>query len=301
MQVFLNDRFIPAEEAAINIYDLGVVLGATVTEMVRTFHQRPYRLEDHVGRIMRSVRYVRFDLDMAPEHLEDVCRELVSRNSAELGPGGELGLVVFITAGENRVYAGGAAGDIRTKPTVCVHTFPLPFPLWAKGMREGAHVVTPSIRHVPPQCYDPKVKYRSRMHYYLAEKEARLADPGAVPLLLDLDGNVTETSGSNFLVVRNGTIVSPTLRNILPGISRAVVIELAKKLRIPFVERDFQVYDVINADEAFQTTTPYCIMPVTRINGLSIGDGEPGPIFRQLIGAWSDEVGLDIERQILSG
>ena len=98
-----------------------------------------------------------------------------------------------------------------------------------------------------------------------------------MPLLLDLDGNVTETSGSNFLMVENGTIVSATLRNILPGISRAVVIELAEKLGIPFVERDYQVYDVINADEAFQTTTPYCMMPITRINGLPIGDGKPGP------------------------
>lgn len=299
MQVFLNDKFIPAEEAGINIYDLGVVLGATVTEMVRTFRQRLFRLEDHVRRIMRSVRYVRFDLDMTAEYLEGVCHELVERNAKELGPGGELGLVIFITAGENSVYAGSAGGNVRTKPTVCVHTFPLPFPLWAKGMQEGAHAVTPSVRHVPPQCYDPKMKYRSRMHYYLAEKEARLVDPAAVPLLLDLDGNVTETSGANFLMVKDGAIISATLRNILPGISRAVVIELAEKLDIPFVERDYQVYDVINADEAFQTTTPYCIMPITKINGLDIGDGTPGPVFRRLIEAWSEVVGLDIVGQIL--
>ena len=182
-------------------------------------------------------------------------------------------------------------------PTVCAHTFPLPFGLWAKKMREGAHVVTPSIRHVPPQCFDPKMKYRSRMHYFLADHEARLVDPEAVALLLDLDGNVTETSGANFLILERGVIVSPTLRNILPGISRQTVIELAAKLGIPFVERDIQVHSVMNAGEAFLASTPFCLLPVTRINGVTIADGQPGPIFRRLLAAWSELVGLDIAGQ----
>jgi branched-chain amino acid aminotransferase len=139
------------------------------------------------------------------------------------------------------------------------------------------------------------------MHYYLADQEARLVDPKASALLLDLDGNVTETGGANFAIVEKGTIVSPTLRNTLPGISRACTIELAEELEIPFVERDFQVFNAINADEAFTTTTPYCMMPVTRINGTPIGDGKPGPVYRQLIEAWGAKVGLDIEKQIAEG
>jgi branched-chain amino acid aminotransferase len=79
------------------------------------------------------------------------------------------------------------------------------------------------------------------------------------------------------------------------------VIELAVKLGIGFVERDSQTYHAVNADEAFLTSTPYCLMPVTKINGLSIGDGKPGPIFRRLLDAWSELVGLDIERQIIEG
>src|SRR5205823_400528 len=111
---------------------------------------------------------------------------------------------------------------------------------------------------------------RSRMHYYLADQEARLVDPDAIALLLDLDGNLTETSGANFMIVERGTIVAPTTANTLPGVSRAMVIGLAAKLGIPFVERDLQVYSAINADEAFLTSTPYCVMPVTRINGIAI-------------------------------
>src|SRR5262249_7654495 len=151
------------------------------------------------------------------------------------------------------------------------------------------------IRNVPPQCWDPQMKCRSRMHYYLAEKEARLADPEAYALLLDLDGHVTETNAANFLMVERGAIVSPPTAKILPGISRATVIELAAKLGIPFVERDVPVFSALSADEAFLSSTPFCLMPVARINGVSVGNGLPGPVYRRLLAAWGREVVLDIE------
>lgn len=293
-QVYLNGNIVPASQATLNIYDLGVVLGATVTEMVRTFHHHLYRLDDHLARIERSLRYVRFDISMTMNELGHVCTELTKTNAALLQQDEELGLVIFVTAGENRIYADSAGASARQTPTICVHTFRLPFELFAKKMSEGVHVVTPSTRHVPPQCYDPNMKYRSRMHYYLADQEAHLVDPDAVALLLDLDGNVTETGGANFLMVENGTIVSPTLRNTLPGISRKTIIELAESLNIPFVVRDIQPFNVINADEAFLATTPYCMMPVTKINGITIGSGGPGEIFNKLMEAWSREVDIDI-------
>lgn len=299
--VYLNGEMVPSSEAHLAIYDAGVVLGATVTEMTRTFRHRPYRLEQHLDRLFRSLCYTRMDVGLSKDELARVSRELIEHNAALLDDGGELGLIHFVTAGEYPTYAGMAGRTARTTPTVCAHTFPMPFELWAPKLETGVHLVTPSIRHVPPQCYDPKMKYRSRMHYYLADKEAQLVDPDAVALLLDLDGNVTETGGANFLLVDGGTIVSPTLRNILPGISRSVVIELAGKLGIPFVERDLQLYNVMNADEAFLSTTPYCLMPATRINGTAIGPGKPGPVFERLITAWGEEVGLDIRGQIVDG
>lgn len=299
--VFLNGRMVPASQAHLAIYDAGIVLGATVTEMTRTFHKRPWRLEEHLDRLFRSLRYTRMDIKMSKKQLAEVSYELVTKNAALLGEGEELGLIHFVTAGEYATYAGSSGNAARTTPTVCAHTFPMPFELWAKKMQSGQHLVTPSIRHVPPQCYDPKMKYRSRMHYYLADQEARLMDPEAAALLLDLDGNVTETGGANFLIVERGVIVSPTTRNTLPGISRAMVIELAAKLGIGFVERDIQVYNVINADEAFTASTPYCVMPVTKINGAPIGDGKPGPVWRRLLTAWSEVVGVDIGRQIQEG
>jgi branched-subunit amino acid aminotransferase/4-amino-4-deoxychorismate lyase len=300
-QVFLNGQMLPASKAHLTVYDAGVVLGATVTELVRTFRKEPFRLGDHLRRLAHSLHFVGFDIGMSMEELGRTVRQLVAHNAALLGPDDELGIVIFVTAGEYPTYAGGAAGSVRTTPTLCAHTFPLPFELWAEKLLSGIHLVTPSIRHVPPQCYDPKMKCRSRMHYYLADQQARLVDRDAAALLLDLEGNVTETGAANFLMVEDGTIVSPSLRNTLPGVSRATVIELAAKLGLPFAVRDFQVFDAVNADEAFLASTPYCLMSVTKINGTQIGTGRPGSIYGGIAKAWSELVGFDVVQQIVEG
>jgi branched-chain amino acid aminotransferase len=299
--VYLNGRMVPASEAHLSIFDAGIVQGATVTEMTRTFRKKLFRLDDHLDRLFRSLRYTRMDIGLGKTELAVIAHELVAYNASFVDDADELGLVHFITAGEYPTYASMAGRPARTTPTICAHTFPLPFEMWARKMESGAHLVTPSIHQVPPQCYDPKMKCRSRMHYYLAEKEAQLADPEASALLLDLDGNVTETNAANFMIVDRGVIVSPTLVNTLPGISRATVIELAQELGIPFVERDIHVFDVINADEAFLSSTPWCLMPVTKINGVPIADGRPGPMVKRLMEAWGRKVGIDIEKQIADG
>jgi branched-subunit amino acid aminotransferase/4-amino-4-deoxychorismate lyase len=297
--VYLNGRLLPASEAHLAIYDAGIVQGATVTEQTRTFRHRPYRLGDHLDRLFRALRYTRMDIGLSKEELARISEEVLAHNARPIDKDDDLGLIQFVTAGEYATYAGMSGRPQRTEPTVCVHTFPLPFELWARKMQAGAHLITPSIRNVPPQCWDPQMKCRSRMHYYLAEKEVRLADPEASALLLDLDGHITETNAANFLMVERGTIVSPLSSKVLSGISRATVIELAGKLGIPFVERDVPVFSALNADETFLSSTPFCLMPVTRINGVPVGAGRPGPVFRRLLEGWGREVGLDIEQQVI--
>jgi branched-chain amino acid aminotransferase len=296
--VYLRGEKIPASAAHIAIYDCAVVLGATVTDLLRTFHHNPFRLEDHIARFYRSCRYARITPPISPEETIAVAEDLIQHNASFIGQEEDLALVLFISPGELKIYAGGAGLAGESPPTYCMHTFPLPFHLWSRYYTEGVHVVTPSIRHVPPVCVDPKIKCRSRMHWWLADQETHLVDPKAVSLCLDLDGNVTETSGSNFLIVKDGAIISPTRRNILWGISITTVADICQKLSIPFIERDFQVYDIINADEAFLASTPYCIAPVMRINGVTIGTGKPGEMFRRIIDEWSRLVNLDIVGQI---
>lgn len=298
--VYLNSGFVPASQAKLNIYDLGLVLGATLTEMTRTFQHRPYRAEDHVARLYRSLKYSGLTIPLSRQEMTDRTYELAERNCRLISPTQDLGIVHFVTPGENLLYAGSAGGGGPSSPTICIHSFPLRFSMWRHLFQDGAHVVTPSIRHVPPQCVEPKMKNRSRLHWWLADRQSQAVDPRAVSLLLDLDGNVTECAGSNFVIVKDDVIITPTTRNILWGVSLQTVKELASTVGLGFIEKDFQPYDVVNADEAWLTTTPYCLAPCTRINNTPIGDGRPGPRFRRLLEAWSSRAGMDVEAQILN-
>lgn len=298
--VYFNSGFVPASQAKLNIYDLGLVLGATLTEMTRTFQHVPYRAEDHVARLYRSLKYSGLAIPLSQQEMTDKTYELVRRNCELLSATQDLGIVHFVTPGENLLYAGSAGGVGPLSPTICIHSFPLRFSMWRHLFQDGAHVVTPSIRHVPPQCVEPKMKNRSRLHWWLADRQSQAVDPRAISLLLDLEGNVTECAGSNFVIVKDDVIITPTTRNILWGVSLQTVKELAQSVGLGFMEKDFQPYDVVNADEAWLTTTPYCLAPCTRINNIPIGDGRPGPRFRRMLEAWSNRVGMDVEAQILN-
>lgn len=298
---YLNGRICPVSQCTLPIYDQGLVMGASITEMARTFRHEAFKLRDHVDRLFRSLKHVGFVVDLNRETLVDLVLELVEHNARLVPKNHDLGVSFFMTAGNSLIYLGLPGLGIQRKPTVCVHTFPLPFELWVDKYETGQHVVTPSIRHLPPECLDPKIKSRSRMHWYLADEQARLVDPSAIALLLDRNDNVTETATANFFIVRDRRIITPTGRNTLAGISQAMVVELADVLGLPFEQRDFQTYDVINADEAFTSSTPYCLLPVTKINGKPIGEGTVGPVFRDLLKAWSERVGLDVEEQMRTG
>lgn len=299
--VFLNGSMTPASQAHLSVFDRGVVFGATVAEMTRTFRHQLWRLEEHLARLFQSLRSAQMQIDMTAADFARVSRELVDHNVRFVERDDELAVIHFVTAGEHAPYAWMAGRPARSEPTVCVHTFALPFASWAQKQEKGLHLITPSVRHVPPQCIEPKMKHRSRMHFFLAEQEVHQIDLDASALLLDLAGNVAETNNANFFIAARGAIVTPTTENALAGVSRAMVIELAAELGIPLVEGDFAPGDAQSADESFTSSTPYCLMPVTRINGSLIGDGKPGPIYRRLLAAWSQRVGLDIASQIRLG
>lgn len=297
--VYLRGQLQPASQAHISFFDFGIILGATITDMLRTFRHRPYKMEEHIRRFYESCKYARIPVPIPPEETAARTVELVRHNSALIGPGDDLAVVYFITPGENPIYAGSAGGSGPRTPTFCIHSFPLPFELWRSGFTGGFHLVTPSTRHIPPVCIDPKTKNRSRLHWWLAEQEAHLVEPTAIPLLLDLDGNLTETAGANMLLAKNGAVLSPTPRNILLGVSREVIRDICHRLGIRFAERDLQTLDAITADEVFLATTPYCMAAVTKVNGVKIGDGHPGPLFDRILSQWSEDVGLDIRGQVL--
>jgi branched-subunit amino acid aminotransferase/4-amino-4-deoxychorismate lyase len=295
---YLNGKLIPANECKLSIYDMEIVTGAAVTDFLRTFNHRPYRIKDHVERFYRSCKYACIVPPVGIEETIDISYQIIEHNSALLKPEEELGLVYYITAGENFIYAGSAGTPGKMTPTYVQHSFNLPFSLWSKYFTEGIHCVVPSIRHWPPSCLSAKIKNRNRLHMWIGEQEAHLADPNAVPLFLDTDGNIAETAGSNFVIFKNGVVISPVRKNILWGISLQVLTELLEDLNIPFMEDDIQIYDAVNADEAWLPTTPYCLGPVVKINGINIGNGKPGVFWRKIIDKWGEVAGKNIYKEI---
>jgi branched-subunit amino acid aminotransferase/4-amino-4-deoxychorismate lyase len=222
----------------------------------------------------------------------------VAHNAGLLRQDQELCLVLLATPGPVGYYAElpGGAGD--GPPTFAMHTFRLPLARYRPLILEGARLVIPTTRHVPSVCVDPRVKQRSRLHWWLAEQEVRQADPRAAALLLDTEGHVTETASASFLVVRNGEVLSPPRSSVLEGISMQVVRELCEQLGVPFAERTLGVHDCLGADEALLASTPYCLAGVSQVNDTRLPF--PGAMLRRLLAAWNAQVGLDLHGQILA-
>ncbi len=300
---YLNGRFLPQADAHLTLHDAGFVWGATITDLCRTFRQRPFRLGDHLRRFRRSCELACVPMTASDDELSAVAERLIAHNAppgadAPGSPGGDLAIVFFATPGPVGYYLGEPGGPGDGPPTLGAHTFPLPFARYQRLVRDGAVLVTPGVQHVPAACVDPRIKQRSRLHWWIAEQKARRPEPGASALLLDADGFVTETASANFLLVRGGTVLSPPRDSVLNGVSLQVVEELCGELGIPFAESRLTVEDCCNADEAMLAGTSYCLAGVRRVAGADLAG--PGPIRRRLLDAWGQIVGVDIERQILS-
>jgi branched-subunit amino acid aminotransferase/4-amino-4-deoxychorismate lyase len=174
----------------------------------------------------------------------------------------------------------------------------LPFHLWADKYRTGQTLVVTDVQQVPSQCWPAALKCRSRMHYFLADLKARSIEPGARAILLDGAGHVLEASTANLCLFRRDEgLISPPKEKILPGVSAGVIAELARGLEIPFFYRDITVEELLQGDEVLLSSTSPCVWPVLRLNGQTIGDGQPGEVFKRLLGAWSELVGVGIQAQ----
>jgi branched-chain amino acid aminotransferase len=296
--VYLNGDFVPAHEAKISIFDAAVMLGDMVTESTRTFAHQPFKLDQHIDRLYKSLKVTRINPGMTPVELIELSLRVLELNLPKVAPDMDVWLVHNISRGQ---FVSGADPTVqRSRATLIIHTAPLILTDWARFYTEGCHAVTPFSRAVPPEALDARIKNRSRMAYTLAEMEVKLVDPQAQGVLLDIHGNVAENKGGNFFIVSEGVLKTPHARSALAGVSRATALELATRLGIPTEVTDFQPYDIYTADEAFFTSTPYCIMPATRFNGLPVGDGQVGPITKRLLAAWSELVGVDIVAQAQS-
>ncbi|QEG34481.1 aminotransferase class IV [Bythopirellula goksoeyrii] len=286
---YLDGIWIPASQLSIAVDDLGFQMGVTLTERLRTFGGRPYRADEHFARLEHSLEIVGWDSKTLCREVSAAVEEFMDRNAEYVTNGDDWNIVVFITPGRSADASG---------PTVCVHGHPLPFQQWAHQFVQGVSASIADSRQVPANCWPSELKCRSRMHYYLAERQIQQASPDARAILLDQEGYVGEGTTANVIAYFGDCgLVTPRRDKVLPGVSQQVVFELAQSLGIEQQENDLLPAELAKADEIFFTSTSICLLPVVRLNELPIGTGKPGSIYNRLLEAWSQEVGLDIAAQ----
>jgi len=292
-----NGRIVPEREVRVPFRDRGFKYGDAVFDTTRTFGHRIFKLEAHLDRLFRSLRYLRIDPGLSAAELRRITEEVVARNLPLLEPDEDYWVTQRVSRGLDP-----SDRDVfdQDGPTVIVECLPLPLRERASLYRDGLRVVVPSVRRAAPDVLSPRAKTNNYLNVIAGDLEVKALDPGAWAILLDARGNLAEGIGSNIFVVRDGRVATPREQLVLPGISRETVIELARETGIPAEERDLDLFDAYNADEAFLTSTSLCICPVRSINGVEVGGGRvPGPVTRRLTEAYCRLVDYDFVAQYL--
>lgn len=291
---WLNGRRIPYTEAAVPVWDLGVVAGATVSEMARTYRHQPFRMQHHIARLCTSCRELGFLLPYSESELVSAATTIVEANSRSLTDTDDLGIVWFVTAGPNQTYLTEPAA---ATPTVCVHTFRLPFQQWQEAVRSGVRLVIPDQRQLPACSFPVQHKTRNRLHWWLADRAAAKMQPNSRALLLDGQDQITETSTACFYGVIEDAVVTART-SVLRSTTRDFVRELCDRIGIHFRFAELAAGQLGEFQEAFLSSTPCGLLPVSSIDDRQL-PGPAGAVLQQLQAEWSRVTGVDTFRQIL--
>jgi len=290
--VWWNGDLIHESEARISIYDSALMFGDTVFEMTRSFNKKHFKLREHLERLYASAKYLHIDMPFGIDQLEQAVHETTEANKEAFAEDDECRVMIDVTRGLLSIYEG--IEGIKPGVNVIISIFPLRWTVRGMGklFDMGINLVIPNQRQIPSYLLETKVKNRNRIHYLMANIEA--SRTGDWPLMLDPDGFVTE-GAYNFVMVKGKCLLTPR-HNVLQGISRDFVKELGQGSE--WIETDIMPYDVYQADEAFITATPFCMLPVVSLNGIKIGDGKPGPLYSLLLRKWALQVNVNIPGQI---
>jgi len=262
-------------------------LGDAVYDALRTFGHRPFRLQDHLLRLYRSLRYVYIDPGLTPAEMAKAVEQTLDANLHLVDRDDDVTLTVRVSRG----VPGG-------RPTVLITCRPIDFARFAHLYEAGVELINPTVRAVPAETLDPRVKTQSRIVNALAEIQAAAARPGAWPLLCSGRGIITESARANFVIVQDGLLMTPKGGRTLAGVTAAVITELAEERGYRVEERDLTPYDVLQANEAFLTATSFCMLPVRSLDGTLInGGGVPGPVTAHLGEALCRLTGVDFVAQ----
>ena len=271
--VYLDGEFVPEEEAKVSVFDHGFLYGDGVFEGIRAYNGKVFRLDEHIDRLYDSAKVIDLKIPVTKEEFKNIILETLRKNGLR-----DAYIRPIVTRGK-----GDLGLDPRKcpKPTIIVITIEWG-KLYGDLYEKGLKAVTVCVRRNAIDALPPSIKSMNYLNNILAKIEAN-AKGGDEAIFFDTNGYLSEGSGDNIFIVKNGEVLTPPTLNNLRGITRAVTIELIHELGIPFKETNLGLFDLYSADEVFVTGTAAEIAPIVIVDGREIGDGKPGKITRMLM------------------
>lgn len=305
MYALIDGEVIPLSAAHVPIWDLGFAQGVSVTEQLRTLGGRLWQVDSHLQRMEQGLRlaWLPWPILLGGEPLEAArqqLEELASKTLAELEPGDDVGLCLVVTGGDQaRFRASETAPHEGTR--LVGHTFRLPHAEQTRRHEQGVRLLTVPTREIPDACLDRRLKSRSRMHYWIAQRQAEYTLPGSQALLLDLEGFIAESPAATIVAVdnRTRTCLVPPERAILPGTCLQWFLELAGKFQLEVERRPIRLEELPAASEVLSLSTPGIVSPVVEVDGQRIGSGSKigGELYWRVIVELGDTTGVDLINQ----
>lgn len=281
LKIWIDGELVNSADAKVSVYDHGLLYGDGVFEGIRLYNGKIFEPDAHIRRLYNSAKALRLTIPVTPQQLLAAIDQTARANQFT-----DCYVRAVVTRGVGYL---GLNPNKCPKPSVFVITDLME--MYPKEMYEkGMAIITASVIRNHPNALSPRVKSLNYLNNILAKIEA--VDAG-VPeaLMLNAEGNVAECTADNIFIAKSGVVLTPTTTDgILEGITRAAIIQLCGKLQIPCFEKTIQRHDVYTADECFLTGTGAEVISVTKIDGRTIGAGEPGPLTRRLMDAFHKHV-----------
>ena len=275
MWIYLNDRFVRDEEALVSVFDHGFLYGDGVYETIRSYGDKIFMRDQHLGRLRRSADAI--GLPLPERNWPELLHESMARNAVG-NDRTDAYIRITVTRGTGDIGLDPALCPI---PTIVVITKPLKAPP-AERYQSGVSLVVANTRRNLPSALDPQIKATNFLNNIQAKREA-IAAGAFDSCLLNWEGHLTECTVSNLFFVISGRLCTPALScGILDGITRGIILTLAHNAGIPVEEGRFTVDALTAADECFLSNTTMEVMPATRVNNRPIGSGTPGALTQRL-------------------
>lgn len=279
IKVYINGQLFGREDAKVSVFDSVVQGGDAVWEGLRVYQGKVFMLDEHLDRLINSAKAMAFTDIPTKEEVRNAVIETLRAN------GMEDGAHVRLTLTRGKKVTSGMNPKLNQYGPTLIVLAEWKAPIYTAD--QGLKLITSSIRRNSPQCLDSKIHHNNLINNILAKIEANHAGAdGAV--MLDLNGFVSETNTTNIFFARKGELITPFADFCLPGITRALVLELAERQGVKWREKNVTIAEMYTMDEMFTTGTEGGLAAVFEVDGRPIGDGRVGPLTRQFQ-QWHEE------------